>query len=64
MDVGSVGSFTTAMTQGQTADAVQVAVLKKAMDIEKQSAMQLISAATTSAPSNPPNLGNKVDTFV
>ncbi len=64
MDVGSVGSFTTAMTQGQTADAVQIAVQKKAMDIEKQSAMQLISAATTRAPSNPPNLGNKVDTFV
>lgn len=64
MDIGAIGSFTSAMTQGQTADAVQIAVQKKAMDIEKQSAMQLISAAITSAPSNPPNLGKNVDAFV
>ncbi|MBK7416392.1 MAG: YjfB family protein [Dechloromonas sp.] len=37
-------------------DAVQVAVLKKAMDIEKQSAVQLLQAI----PSNPAHLGNNV----
>lgn len=60
MDISSVGSFSSAMVQSQTADAVQLSVQKKAMDIEKQSTMQLISAATQ----NPSNLGNKVDTFV
>lgn len=64
MDIGAVGSFSSAMSVGETANAVQLSVQKKAMDIEKQSAMQLISAATENAPQNPPNLGNNVDTFV
>lgn len=64
MDIGAVGSFSSAMSVGETANAVQLSVQKKAMDIEKQSAMQLISGVTESAPQNPPNLGNKVDTFV
>ena len=45
------------MSQNQTAQAVQIAVLKKAMDIEQQSALQLLQAV----PNNPPNLGNSVD---
>lgn len=60
MDIGSVGSFSSAMTQTQTADAVQIAVLKKAMDIQEQSALQLLQAV----PSNPSHLGNGVDTYV
>jgi hypothetical protein len=60
MDVGAIASVATEMSQVQTANAVQVAVLKKAMDIEKQSALQLLQAL----PSNPPNLGNNVDQFV
>ena len=64
MDIGSLGSFSSAMSLGQTTDAVQIAVQKKAMDIEQQSAMQLISGVTESAPKNPPNLGNNVDTYI
>ncbi|MBK6357124.1 MAG: YjfB family protein [Betaproteobacteria bacterium] len=59
MNVGAIGSGSTEMSQVQTADAVQVAVLKKAMDIEKQSAVQLLQAI----PSNPAHLGNNVDAF-
>jgi hypothetical protein len=60
MDVGAIASASTEMSQVQTADAVQVAVLKKAMDIQEQSALQLLQAV----PNNPPNLGNNVDQFV
>jgi hypothetical protein len=42
---------------------VQLAVLKKAMDIQAQGAMQLIQAAAQVIPNNPPNLGNQVDVF-
>lgn len=59
MDVSAIASLATEMSQNQTAQAVQIAVLKKAMDIEAQSAMQLLEAV----PSNPPNLGNNVDLF-
>jgi hypothetical protein len=59
MDVSAIASVATEMSQVQTAGAVQIAVLKKAMDIEAQSALQLLQAV----PSNPPNLGNKVDQF-
>ena len=60
MDVSAIASLATQMSQAQTADAVQVAVLKKAMDIQEQSALQLLQAV----PNNPPNLGNNVDQFV
>ena len=42
--------------------ALQVAVLKKALDIQAQGALQLIEAASQVIPSNPPHLGNSVDT--
>lgn len=59
MDVSAIASLATEMSQNQTAQAVQIAVLKKAMDIEAQSAMQLLEAV----PSNPAHLGNNVDLF-
>lgn len=59
MDVSSIAATATAMSQGATTDAIQVAVLKKAMDIEAQGAMQLVQAIAN----NPPHLGNTVDTF-
>jgi hypothetical protein len=63
MDVSGISSLATAMTQAQTADAVQLAVLKKAMDIQAQGAMQLIQAASQATSNNPPHLGNQVNTF-
>ena len=39
-----------------------MAVLKKAMDISAQGAVQILEALPA-PPSNPPHLGNRVDTF-
>ncbi|HTY02720.1 MAG TPA: YjfB family protein [Rhodocyclaceae bacterium] len=63
MDVSAIAAAASDMAQTQTADAVQIAVLKKALDIESQNAMQLIQAASQVIYNNPPNLGNQVDTF-
>jgi hypothetical protein len=63
MDVGSIASVASALALARTADAVQMAVHKKAIDIEQQLAMQLIQAVAQSAPGNPPNLGNHVDIY-
>ena len=59
MDIANVSSLSTALSQAKTGDAVGTLVLKKAMDIQAQSAMQLIQSVPQ--PSNPPNLGNSVD---
>lgn len=59
MDVSTIASVATGMSQAQTAQAVQLAVLKKAMDMEAQSALQLLQAL----PANPPHLGNNIDIF-
>ena len=48
------------LSQTQASDAVGIAVLKKAMDIQAQTAMQLIQSLPQPA-NNPPNLGNNVD---
>ena len=61
MDVSSIASIATELSQAKTADAVSIAVLRKALDIQEQSALQLIQALPTTV--NPPNLGNSIDTF-
>jgi hypothetical protein len=63
MDVSAVALAATQMSQAGTANAVQLAVLKKALDIQAQAALQLIDAASQVTRSNPPNLGNQIDTF-
>ena len=60
MDIASVSSSTTALSQAKTGDAVGTLVLKKAMDIQAQNAMQLLQALPQ-VPNNPPNLGNSID---
>ena len=60
MDISSLGSLTSALTQAQTGDAVGTLVLKKAMNIEEQNALQLLQALPQ-VPNNPPNLGNSID---
>ncbi len=59
MDIGTIAAAASQMKQSETAQAVQFAVLKKAMEIEQSSALQLLQAL----PANPPNLGNSVDAF-
>ena len=62
MDISSVGSLSSALSQANTGDAVGTLVLKKAMDIQAQSAMQLLAALPPVAgSSNPPNLGKHID---
>jgi len=62
MDVSGIASVATEMSQARTVDAVQIAVLKKALDIQAQGTMQLVEAAAQVIPNNPPNLGNHIDT--
>ena len=63
MDTIGIAALASDMSQTGIQGAVQLAVLKKAMDIEAQGAMQLLEAAVQAMPSNPPNLGNQVDVF-
>ena len=63
MDISSVGSISTAASQAQTGDAVSIAVLKKAIDLQAQGALQLIDALPQPATSGPSHLGQGVNTF-
>ncbi len=60
MDVSSIGSLSSALSSAMTGDAVSTLVLRKAMDIQAQSATQLLEALPP-VTNNPPNLGNSVD---
>ena len=63
MDVSSIASLATSMSQQRLAQDVSMTVLKKALDIEASSAAQLIAAIPT--PDNQPsNLGQNVNTSV
>jgi len=62
MDVSNIASTATALSQQKTSNDVQMAVLKKVMDMSAQSAQQLIEAIPQ-PPSNPPHLGQGVDTY-
>ena len=61
MNVTGIAAAATEMSQARTAEAVQMAVLKKAIDVQEKGALQLLEAASQVVPSNPPNLGNRVD---
>ncbi len=63
MDIGAVGSLNSALSQAPTGDAVALLVMKKAIDAQAQSALQLLQALPP-VTSNPPNLGNSVDVRV
>ena len=63
MDTVSLAAMASDISQTRLQGAVQLAVLKKAIDIEAQGAMQLVQAAVEATPKNPPNLGNAVDVF-
>lgn len=63
MDVTSIAAMATQLSQTKTANDVQTAVFKKALDINAQGALQLIDAASQAGRTNPPHLGNQVDTF-
>jgi hypothetical protein len=62
MDVGNIASAATSLMQQQTADAVGVLVLKKAMQIQADSAVALIEALPTPSSNLPPHLGQNVNT--
>lgn len=63
MDISSMGSASAAVSQASTGDAIAIAVLSKSLDIQAQSALQLIQALPQPTTNNPPNLGNSVNTF-
>ena len=63
MDIGNIASMSSALSQARNSDAVGLSVLKKAMDIEAQTAAQLLQALPQPVASNPPSLGSRVDIF-
>ncbi len=62
MDISGITSLATSMSQSKVVDEVQMAVLKKSIDLSAQGAMQLIQAASNVIPRNPPHLGGQIDT--
>ena len=61
MDVSSISNAATSLSAMQATTAVQMTVLKKALDAEAQSAAQLINALPQPA-SLPDHLGQRVNT--
>lgn len=63
MDTSSASGLTAALSvasQARTGDAIAVTVLKKAMDMQAEGAMQLLETLPQPA-SNPPHLGQSID---
>ncbi len=60
MNISSLGSLSSALAGASTGDAVGILVLKKALDMEAQTALQLVQALPQPA-ANPPNLGQNID---
>jgi Putative motility protein len=63
MEASKMSSLATSISQSRTAEAVQMAVLKKSMDLNLQAGAQLIQAATPVASRSPPHLGSQIDVF-
>jgi len=63
MNVSSVGASATQVAQAKTANAVQLPAPKQAVDAPAHGVMNLVQSASLERTSNPPHLGQKVDTF-
>lgn len=61
MDVSNIASLATSIADTGTKQAVGIAVLKKAQDVQATSAQALIEAIPP-APRLPSNLGNTINT--
>ncbi len=65
MDVSGIARFATTMADVGVSQEVSIAVLKKALDVSKESATALIEAipnASANVPNLPPNLGRNINT--
>ncbi|RJG00028.1 YjfB family protein [Noviherbaspirillum saxi] len=63
MDVSSIASLATTMATTSTKEAVSVAVLRKAMDIQSSNAATLLAALPpVQGPNLPPHLGQNINT--
>lgn len=62
MEVSAIAALATEISQNQNAAALQVAVLRKALDIEQENARQLVDAAAQVISNNPAHLGKRIDT--
>lgn len=62
MDTNGIAALSTQMAATNVQSGLQVAVLKKSMEMDSQSALQLIQAIPQPQYNNPPNLGQNVDT--
>lgn len=63
MDTTAIAALVTDMSQARTESAVQMAVLKKSMDLQAQGALQLLQALPQPPATNPIHLGQNVDIF-
>lgn len=63
MDTSALASLAIEMATVRTEQAVQLAVLKKAMELQGQGAIQLLMAATQQTYNNPQHLGNQIDIY-
>lgn len=66
MDISAVSGAIAAVSGaegGTVQESAGIAVLKKAIDVESQSALQLIQALPQPRYNNPPGMGQGVDTF-
>ena len=65
MDVASIASFSTQLSQAQLRDQVQVSVLKSAQEMAETGALQLLESVSANTPapvsSANPNLGSQID---
>lgn len=60
MEISGIASVATSIAQKKTADAVDVTVLKKALDMQKTTAAAMVAAVTPS-PSLLSHLGQNVN---
>lgn len=63
-DVSSIAALATQLADIRNGQAISVAILKKALEMEKDNAALLLQAlGNAGASNNPPNLGLNVDTY-
>jgi hypothetical protein len=63
-DVSSIAALATQLADIRNGQAIGIAVLKKALEIEQENSAMLLEALVNSGPArNPAHLGSNIDTY-
>ena len=64
MDIDAIAAVSMQMSAAETANSVELAMMKKAMEVEQMMALQVLESLNAVVPAMPASFGQRLDVLV